>query len=86
MKDTLTLTTVLKQPPISYSCKKKFPGYKGLEVTMSDFKTPLNGNSMQEGFEKVKMTEKQRLEELDKKLKDIVNRLKIIEQKNQDKD
>lgn len=41
---------------------------------------------MQDGFEKVKLTEKQRLEELDKKLKEIVNRLKIIEQKNQDRD
>lgn len=53
---------------------------------MSDFKTPLNGNSMQDGYEKVKLREKQRLEELDKKLKEIVNRLKSIEQKNQDKD
>lgn len=50
---------------------------------MSDFKTPLNGNSMQDGFEKVKLTQKQRLEDLDKKLKEIVNRLKSIEQKNQ---
>jgi len=43
---------------------------------MSDFKTPLNGYSLQEGFEKVKKEQQKKIEELEQELKQLAEKIK----------
>jgi polyhydroxyalkanoate synthesis regulator phasin len=43
---------------------------------MSNFNTPLNGYSMQEGFEKVKKEQQKKIDELEQQLQQLANKLK----------